>query len=120
MTSKHVPPIPGPVDFEDMRMLAIEGHMDDEFSLTSVADIAAVAAGAIDYQGEWPVYGGISGTRVTFNKLKEIGEKVRGKKCQRYSHFCIHNHIYLPATSYPQASHSMLSRSRRRILRQVI
>ena len=46
---------------------------------TSVTDLAAVIARAVDLDGEWPVIGGISGNRVSISELLKIGEKVRGK-----------------------------------------
>ncbi|KAH7029800.1 uncharacterized protein B0I36DRAFT_135365 [Microdochium trichocladiopsis] len=80
--NKHIAPLPGHMLIEEHRIIAMEGHMDDEFSLTSVEDIAAVVAGALDYKGEWPVYGGISGQRLTYHDVQRIGEKVRGKSFQ--------------------------------------
>lgn len=48
-------------------------------TLTTAADVAAVVARAVNYEGEWPEIGGIRGNRVTFSQVIEIGEKTRGE-----------------------------------------
>ncbi|KAI6084913.1 NAD(P)-binding protein [Hypoxylon rubiginosum] len=77
-TAKHVDPLQSVFDFENKRAIVVEGHEDAIMTLTTVADIAAVVARAIDYEGTWPRIGGIRGNRVTFAQVLEIGRKVRG------------------------------------------
>lgn len=48
-------------------------------TLTTAADLAAIVARAVDYDGKWPVNGGIRGNRVTYSQIIEIGERVRGE-----------------------------------------
>ena len=67
------------VDFEKQRAIVVEGTLDDEVVYTSSEDVANVVTRAIDYEGEWPVVGGISGNRITVRELLQIGENIRGK-----------------------------------------
>ncbi|KAH8822016.1 hypothetical protein F5884DRAFT_769710 [Xylogone sp. PMI_703] len=78
-TSKHVHPLQSIFDFEHRRAVIVEGHEDAIMTLTTVADVAAVVARAVDYEGEWPATGGIRGNRVTFEQVLEIGRRVRGR-----------------------------------------
>lgn len=41
--------------------------------------MADVVAEALDYEGEWPVDGGICGSRITLAELIKLGEIFRGK-----------------------------------------
>lgn len=66
------------IDFENRRAIIVEGH-DPVITLTTVQDLAAVVARAVDYDGEWPVIGGIKGNKVTVSQILEIGEKIRGR-----------------------------------------
>lgn len=43
---------------------------------TTVEDIAGVVARAIEYEGEWPAVGGISGSRVTVREMLQLGEAI--------------------------------------------
>ncbi|KAF8853622.1 NAD(P)-binding protein [Acephala macrosclerotiorum] len=76
-TSKHVAPLSTFFDFQNRRAIIVEGH-DFFMTFTTAHDLATVVAQAVDYQGEWPVIGGIQGNRVPVSKILEIGEKVRG------------------------------------------
>ncbi|RYP74625.1 hypothetical protein DL771_002891 [Monosporascus sp. 5C6A] len=77
-TAKHVDPLQSVFDFENRRAMVVDGHEDSIMTLTAVADVAAVVARAVDYEGTWPTTGGIRGNRVTFSQLLEIGGRVRG------------------------------------------
>ncbi|KAE9378972.1 NAD(P)-binding protein [Stipitochalara longipes BDJ] len=77
-TAKHLEPLNTMIDFQNRRAIVVEGH-DAIMTYTSVNDLAAVIARAVDLDGEWPVIGGISGNRVPISKLLKIGEKVRGQ-----------------------------------------
>lgn len=48
-------------------------------SLTTVADLCNVVARAIEFEGEWPVDGGIRGNALTMGELLVLAEKIRGK-----------------------------------------
>ncbi|KAF5009007.1 hypothetical protein FDECE_4745 [Fusarium decemcellulare] len=65
------------VDFET-RNAIIAGDGNHPIVLTTVQDVANVVAEAIDYPGEWPVVGGITGTRTTVAELVKLGEQLRG------------------------------------------
>ncbi|KAK6361029.1 hypothetical protein TWF730_007144 [Orbilia blumenaviensis] len=82
-TSKHVNPLQTIFDFHNKRAIVVNGHEDAVITFTSVKDLAAIIAKAIDYEGTWPTSGGIIGNRVTFRELLKIGQKVRGQP------FCI-------------------------------
>lgn len=77
--TKHVPPMATTFQFNNQRLVSIRGHEDDLLTFTSVADIATVVRRAIEYEGEWPVIGGISGDRVSATQAKQLLEKITGK-----------------------------------------
>ncbi|RMZ76209.1 hypothetical protein DV738_g5038, partial [Chaetothyriales sp. CBS 135597] len=78
-SSNHLHVIQTPVDFEGRRAILVEGSGDDaSLTLTTVQDLAHVVARAIDYEGEWPVVGGIKGAQVSLRELVTLGEKIRG------------------------------------------
>ena len=67
------------IDFQNRRAIVVDGHADNTFmTLTTVQDLAAVVARAVDYNDEWPVVGGISGNRITISQIIDIGQKIRG------------------------------------------
>ncbi|KAM0552699.1 hypothetical protein ACHAPJ_007796 [Fusarium lateritium] len=78
-TSRYLTTTAVNVDFEKQRAIVVEGTLDDEVVYTSSEDVANVVTRAIDYEGEWPVVGGISGNRITVRELLQIGENIRGK-----------------------------------------
>ncbi|KAK0620739.1 hypothetical protein B0T14DRAFT_567470 [Immersiella caudata] len=66
-------------DFEKRRMIVVEGEEETlELTLTTVEDLARVVAKAVEYEGEWPVVGGMVGSTVTAGELVRIGERIRG------------------------------------------
>ncbi|KAL6354237.1 hypothetical protein LRP88_12571 [Fusarium phalaenopsidis] len=77
--SKYITTLPLNIDLEKKRAIVVEGSLDDEMAYTSAGDIAHVVARAVDYQGEWPVIGGIEGDKITIGQLLKIGEKIRGE-----------------------------------------
>ncbi|KAH8590954.1 hypothetical protein B0O99DRAFT_654634 [Bisporella sp. PMI_857] len=77
-TAKHVEPLQSVFDFQNRRAIIVDGHEDAILTVTTVADLAAVVARAVDYDGRWPAIGGIRGNRVTFSRILEIGSRVRG------------------------------------------
>ncbi|KAM0328167.1 hypothetical protein ACHAQA_005574 [Verticillium albo-atrum] len=77
-SAKHIQPVEFPVSFEKRRALIQEGSENAPITLTSIDDIVYVVTSAIDYEGVWPVVGGIRGSEVTLGQLIALGEKVRG------------------------------------------
>ena len=65
------------IDFQNRRAIAVDGY-DAIMTYTTIKDLAAVVARAVDLDGEWPVIGGIRGNRVSISQILKIGEKVRG------------------------------------------
>ncbi|KAF9878516.1 NmrA-like protein [Colletotrichum karsti] len=76
-TATHFEPLRMYVDFEARRAIQ-PGAGDHTITLTTVEDIAAVVAEAVEFEGEWPRVGGICGSRLTVNELIRLGESVRG------------------------------------------
>ncbi|KAI0840136.1 NAD(P)-binding protein [Hypoxylon sp. FL0890] len=75
-TSKHVTTVPVQFNFEKQHATLIEGSLDDVVVWTTVQDIAGVVAQAVEYKGEWPAIGGISGSRVTNGEMLRLGEAI--------------------------------------------
>ncbi|KAE9378434.1 NAD(P)-binding protein [Stipitochalara longipes BDJ] len=67
------------LDFPNRRAIALK-NVDDAFTATTLDDLVNVVVRAIEYEGEWPVVGGIHGTTLSTSRLLEIGQKVRGGK----------------------------------------
>ncbi len=78
-STKHVHPIETPIDFGQRRMLMVEGSDDVYITLTTVEDLVSVVVRAVEYEGTWPVVGGIKGDAITVGNLMKLGERVRGK-----------------------------------------
>jgi hypothetical protein len=76
-TSKHIHPFQTQIDFSNRRMIVLEGSENAQISLISSQDFCTVVAAAIEYQGEWPVEGGIRGDELTVRELLAIGERIR-------------------------------------------
>lgn len=79
-TCKHFPNLGSTVDFFNCRAILLKDTEPGRFGMTLVEDMAAVAAEAVDYPGEWPVDGGMHSIMTSFPELVEIGERLRGKK----------------------------------------
>lgn len=47
-------------------------------TLTTVQDLCNVVVRAIDFEGEWPVIGGIRGDDISAAEFLALAEKVRG------------------------------------------
>lgn len=79
---KYLKPLATGIDFENCRAIVInpETSPPSPFVTTSFEDVGQIVAKAIDYEGDWPTVGSISGNTLTWNDLVAIGEKVRGKK----------------------------------------
>jgi hypothetical protein len=77
-SSKHMHVMESYFSFGNRRIIRLEGGDDDLVSLTTVQDVANVVARAIEYEGEWPVIGGMRGTLISVGELAKLGQKVRG------------------------------------------
>ncbi|KAF9641125.1 NmrA-like protein [Lasiodiplodia theobromae] len=75
-TTKHFSMSQWFVDFENRRAITV-GNGDFPLVLSTVQDMAGVVAEALDYEGEWPVDGGICGSRLTLAELIELGKTLR-------------------------------------------
>jgi nucleoside-diphosphate-sugar epimerase len=78
-STKHVHPMQTPFDFGKRRLLMVEGSDNARITLTTVTDIANVVAKAVEYEGEWPVVGGIRGDDLTMGEVIKMGERIRGE-----------------------------------------
>ncbi|KAI1651852.1 NAD(P)-binding protein [Daldinia loculata] len=76
-TSKHLTPLNAFIDLQNRRAIVVKGH-DSIMTYTTVQDLAAVVAQAVDFEGEWPLIGGIRGNSLPVSKIIEISEQVRG------------------------------------------
>ncbi|KAK4142456.1 uncharacterized protein C8A04DRAFT_38252 [Dichotomopilus funicola] len=80
-STKHIQPIETPFDLARRRALVVQGRYEEaRITLTTVADLAQVVVRAVEYEGPWPVVGGIRGDDMTLRKVVEMGERVRGGK----------------------------------------
>ncbi|CAK40705.1 NAD(P)-binding protein [Aspergillus niger CBS 101883] len=77
-SARHLPTIGTPFDFANRRMILVDGDDKARLTWTAVQDLAGVVARAVDYEGEWPVVGGIQGANISVGQLIALGEKVRG------------------------------------------
>lgn len=77
-TAKHLSPLDTMFDFQNRRAIVVDGHEDAIMTLTTVQDLANTVARAVEYEGVWPVHGGIQGNRLSVSEVLSIGERVRG------------------------------------------
>lgn len=77
-SSKYIEVFETPFNFHKRRVLMLEGSDDRLITLTTAQDLANVVVRAIEYDGEWPVIGGIKGTDMSVRQLISLGEKIRG------------------------------------------
>ncbi|PYH99841.1 NAD(P)-binding protein, partial [Aspergillus ellipticus CBS 707.79] len=77
-SSKYVSSTESQIDFANRRAIILEGSENDRMTVTTVQDIANVVARAIEFEGEWPVVGGIRGSSISVGELIALGEKIRG------------------------------------------
>ncbi|KAF3003631.1 hypothetical protein E8E13_007669 [Curvularia kusanoi] len=78
-SAKHLSPIMLPFNFGARRMIVpCRSDSGAKITFTTVHDLANVVARAIEFEGEWPVMGGIRGSDLTFAELIALGGDVRG------------------------------------------
>ncbi|KAL8393692.1 hypothetical protein RB595_003434 [Gaeumannomyces hyphopodioides] len=58
--------------------LAVEGHVDARTAFTTIADLRAAVVRIVEYEGEWPVNGGIRGDSARYADLLELAGRLRG------------------------------------------
>ena len=78
-SAKHVSTFQTQIDFQNCRAILPSGYEHVKITLTEASDLAEVVAKAIDYEGIWPVNGGIQGCQISLGELLKIGEDVRGR-----------------------------------------
>ncbi|KXH69028.1 NmrA-like family protein [Colletotrichum salicis] len=77
-SSKHVQLFETPFNFYQRRALVVEECEDAIITFTTAQDLAKVVALAVEYEGEWPIIGGVQGAQVSIAQLIALGEKIRG------------------------------------------
>lgn len=82
-SSKHVITFETPIDFNNCRGLLVDDG-EATYSVITAQDAAKVTALAVEYEGEWPVVGGINGGDFTMNEIMALGEKIRGTYSRTY------------------------------------
>lgn len=85
---EHVGPLEFPVDFNNRRALTVDDNDVGRLSLITVHDLANVVARAVEFDGEWPIVGGIKGTEITMGQLIALGEKIRGASLRARHTLC--------------------------------
>ena len=55
-----------------------KGGLDAKFTMTSVRDLARAVVAAVEYEGVWPVVGGVRGTTTTTREVVGVVERLRG------------------------------------------
>jgi hypothetical protein len=80
-SAKHLTMFSTPYDFNLRRMLVVDGGEGNMITLTAVQDLAKVVVKAVEYDGVWPVDGGMVGSKVSIGELVGLGERVRGMIC---------------------------------------
>ncbi|KAF1939324.1 NAD(P)-binding protein [Clathrospora elynae] len=78
-SAKHVKAIDMPFDFFNRRALVRDGGDGDVITLTTVKDLVNVVARAVEFEGEWPIEGGIQGAQISIGRLVALGEEIRGR-----------------------------------------
>ncbi|KAF4978567.1 hypothetical protein FDECE_18196 [Fusarium decemcellulare] len=78
-TTKHITLFPMLFDFDNLRTIVVEEDLHARITFTTIQDIAGVVARAIEYDGEWPVYGGMGGGTATVAEILALGERIRGR-----------------------------------------
>ena len=82
-TAKHIKSAPFFIDFDRCRALIPSGK-GSRVTHTAIADIVGITVRAVEYDGEWPVVGGINGNTFTVEEEIALGEKARGKCFSRW------------------------------------
>ena len=78
-SANHLTPIETPFDFGGRRMIVYAGDLGQKMTFTTVQDLAGVVVRAVEYEGVWPVVGGIKGSDLSLGEIVALGEELRGK-----------------------------------------
>lgn len=84
-TSKYVQAEPLMLVDHNERRGRYAGSPGNRVTYTLIQDVVNILVKAVEYEGEWPEVGGISGHTLTIEEEIAIGEKVRGKLMQTIS-----------------------------------
>lgn len=76
----HIRPIATQIDVANSRVLVAKGALDAKVTMTSVRDLARAVVAAVEYEGVWPVLGGVRGTTTTTRELVAVVERVTGRE----------------------------------------
>jgi hypothetical protein len=76
-SAEHITMFTTPFDLDKKRMLVIDGGEGDQITCTTVQDLARVVVKAMEYEGRWPVDGGMVGSKVSVGELVGLGERIR-------------------------------------------
>lgn len=89
-SAKHLNIFELNVDFHNRRAMLLKGGDNDRVSLTTVQDVAGIVGRAVEFEGEWPVMGGINGCELSVKDVIAIGERVRGgaPPCHSLDEYC--------------------------------
>ncbi|KAJ6004771.1 NAD(P)-binding protein [Penicillium herquei] len=93
---KYIPFAELPWDLNNRRWIGVEGGENARISLTTVNDLRNVVVQAIEFEGEWPVDGGVRGDDISMGEFLAIAEKVRGMYIPPYEN----NRDWLNTDSY--------------------
>ncbi|PVI04216.1 NAD(P)-binding protein [Periconia macrospinosa] len=77
-TSEHVVAFELQWDFNGRRAIVIDGTDGGSINFITIKDFTDVIARAVEFEGEWPLVGGIRGDVLTVEQLVALGEKIRG------------------------------------------
>ncbi|KAL2202377.1 NAD(P)-binding protein [Sarocladium strictum] len=77
-TAKHVHPMQMCFDFNKRRMIVVDSDKGEHINFITITDFCETVARAVEYEGEWPIIGGIRGDQITLPELVKLGEKIRG------------------------------------------
>ncbi|KAK0647978.1 hypothetical protein B0T16DRAFT_407537 [Cercophora newfieldiana] len=75
---KYITSSQTPIDFTNRRIILAEGTEDARITVTAAHDLANVVAKAVEYEGEWPLVGGIQGSNLSIAEFIALGEKLHG------------------------------------------
>lgn len=76
-SAKHVSTFETQFDFSNRRAIVPEGCDDVKMTLTTASDLANIVVRAIEYEGEWPVQGGIKGCEISIAEIIRLREEIR-------------------------------------------
>jgi hypothetical protein len=82
--AEYFRPFETQIDFNKRRALTLDGGDNDRITLTTVQDFANVVSRAVEYEGEWPVVGGIRGPS------SQLATCSPGPEDSRYVPYTIH------------------------------